>query len=255
MSRYLSIFGAFSLMLAVCLLALELDPGYPAPRITVRWAPDVTDASRIWIERAREFRVPLHREGRTWSYALLNESPGNIARLLDDPRIADTHLIDRKTFTVFPDAPRGPNRTRHINRIPIFHYLGPLLPQLIGVSVALGVIGFLATLRGRLSCDWRRGLHGAWRRIRTRQFAGGAAAVLLLCMLAVQVDPGRPAPNIRIRWIPGAEGEQRVELERAFHLIDAESLGRRTWSYQLMDDSRENIAAILTHPLIEDTAQ
>ena len=71
----------------------------PPDRIQVRWMP-AADMER----RQLETRYRLH-EGvargdpadRTWLYEIRDVSRENLRALIDDPRVADTHLVDRAT--------------------------------------------------------------------------------------------------------------------------------------------------------------
>lgn len=61
-------------------------------------------------------------------------------------------------------------------------------------------------------------------------------------------------PSIAIRWAPAADDRARAlaEAELGLHLERAR--GDRTWQYELPDGSRETVAAVVNHPLVEDTA-
>lgn len=79
----------------------RIEPLQPPPpdRIQVRWTPDA-DMERQQIET----RYGLHdavTQGdpadRTWLYEIRDVSRENLRALIDDPRVADTHLVDRAT--------------------------------------------------------------------------------------------------------------------------------------------------------------
>lgn len=63
-----------------------------------------------------------------------------------------------------------------------------------------------------------------------------------------------PRYVINVRWTPAATAQERTETETALHLTRVRFLGDRTWQYELIDSSAVNVAAIVRHPLVEDTA-
>lgn len=64
-----------------------------------------------------------------------------------------------------------------------------------------------------------------------------------------------PAASIRVRWREDATPATRAQLERAFLLVHrvAHEGSTRTFRYDLLDTSRSNIEALVTHPAVEDT--
>lgn len=81
-----------------------------------------------------------------------------------------------------------------------------------------------------------------------------AAVILVVSGLALLglgwLAPG--PPRINIRWTPQTTEESRVTNERALRLIDGVPVGERTWSYVLLDTSRDHVGEILDHPAVED---
>lgn len=80
-------------------LPLEVRPVYLPDKVQVRWAP-ATDAERSRLEA----RYTLHdgvaqgdASARTWLYDVDDASRPNLRALIDDPKVADTHLVDRAT--------------------------------------------------------------------------------------------------------------------------------------------------------------
>ena len=74
-------------------------PPPPPDRIQVRWTPDA-DAERQQLEARYQLHDGLTRgdpADRTWLYEIDNASRSNLRALIDDPRVADTHLVDRAT--------------------------------------------------------------------------------------------------------------------------------------------------------------
>lgn len=75
------------------------------PRVSVRWQPTMTDAERLALEQRHDLRngKPDDHADSVWRYELGDWSRDAVARLVNDPAVADTHYIDRSTYAV--DAP------------------------------------------------------------------------------------------------------------------------------------------------------
>jgi hypothetical protein len=69
-------------------------------RVNVRWVDNITDETRKGLEARHGLLKPEHVDDATWSYVLASEDREAIARLVDDPAVADTHGIDRAAHTV-----------------------------------------------------------------------------------------------------------------------------------------------------------
>jgi hypothetical protein len=95
------------LVAGVALFTWRVVPPAIAPRINVRWAPDVSDARRAVAEQQFSLRRGELREGRTWAYDLADISRANIRALVANPAVEDTHYINRTAGTVWRTAPRG----------------------------------------------------------------------------------------------------------------------------------------------------
>jgi hypothetical protein len=61
-------------------------------------------------------------------------------------------------------------------------------------------------------------------------------------------------PVVNVRWVAGIDDEQRAHAERQLHVLPERFLGERTWQYELFDSSIAAVQAIVTSPLVEDTA-
>lgn len=101
----LLIIAAASWALAVSATRLHLADIPSTQRINVRWARDVSAAGRTQVERERGLHSGVEQEARTWSYLLHDQSRDNIARLVHDPRVEDTHNLDRTRYFVRLDRP------------------------------------------------------------------------------------------------------------------------------------------------------
>ena len=92
---------AFSVSLAFCYTTYDPIP----PRVNVRWSEDVAPRQRVALEAAYRLAQPEYADGTTWSYGLLDTSTGNIQRLVQDPAVDDTHMIERRTFELTEPPP------------------------------------------------------------------------------------------------------------------------------------------------------
>jgi len=79
------------------------------------------------------------------------------------------------------------------------------------------------------------------------------AAGLLVVLWGAYWLTREPAPAINVRWREGTTAMQRAELERQYLLVRPAAGHERTFTYDLLDTSRPNLAAILHEPGIEDT--
>jgi hypothetical protein len=63
----------------------------------------------------------------------------------------------------------------------------------------------------------------------------------------------QPQAIVHVRWPAGISDADRARAESDLHLAPHRDIEDRTWQYNLLDRSPENIQAILAHPLVEDT--
>jgi hypothetical protein len=63
----------------------------------------------------------------------------------------------------------------------------------------------------------------------------------------------QPYLIIHVRWPRGISDDDRSRLETELHLAPHRDIGDHTWEYNLLDRSPESVAAIVRHPLVEDT--
>jgi Bacterial membrane protein YfhO len=63
----------------------------------------------------------------------------------------------------------------------------------------------------------------------------------------------QPHTIVHVRWPEGINDADRARAESELHLAPHRDIGDRTWQYNLLDRSPENVVAILAHPLVEDT--
>jgi len=71
----------------------------------------------------------------------------------------------------------------------------------------------------------------------------GAALLLVLAVFTIRVPAPPPAvaPLIGVRWAPSVDAGGRAAREASFRLRRGEPHSDRTWSYDLLDTSRDNI--------------
>jgi hypothetical protein len=78
------------------------------------------------------------------------------------------------------------------------------------------------------------------------------SAGILLTFACAYYLTYEPAPRIRIRWRAGLEPARRTALERRFLLVNPNPFEDR-FAYDLLDTTRDNIAAIVDERDIQDT--
>ena len=78
-------------------------------------------------------------------------------------------------------------------------------------------------------------------------------AVLLGAAVITRLATLESAPVVHVRWRADVSDSARAATESEHLLANPIATDARTYAYDLMDFSSENIRAIVTHPLIEDT--
>jgi hypothetical protein len=159
-------------------------------RVNVRWAEGVDDESRVRLEAQHGLLKPEHVEGSTWSYVLANEDREPLARLVDDPAVADTHGIDRAARKVDISEPLFVRLQRWIpllrtdiapgiftrdNALACYYYVTFALP-----FIGLGMLAWVA-----------------WQGTATRAEMAVAGMTTVLCLIIVQTLV-RGSPDSRI---------------------------------------------------------
>ena len=92
------------------------------------------------------------------------------------------------------------------------------------------------------------------RRFRLPLLAGaGLLAALAILNLRVAAPLPGEAPLIRVRWTASVDDTQRLSRESALRLRRGALHADRTWNYDLLDASTENIRALVADPAVEDT--
>ena len=79
------------------------------------------------------------------------------------------------------------------------------------------------------------------------------ALLVVVLPLAARTVAGPRGAIVHVRWQESLAPEARQMLESTFHLTAAERLDDRTWRYELLDLSSENIRSLVRHEAAEDT--
>ena len=138
---------SFVLSLVVCYVVYDPIP----PQVHVRWREGVSPSQQVSLEVAYGLSKPEHTEGTTWSYSLIDTSTENIQRLVQDPAVDDTHMIDRVTFELVEPPPA-----------PLFVLLLSLaLSGIVGVTVA-SMVAAVARLRRPIQPGSALGRYVTW---------------------------------------------------------------------------------------------
>ncbi len=77
------------------------------PIVNVRWDPALSDAQVAEGEARHRLLRRAEVGPRSWRYELTRWSASDVETLVRDPAVADTHGIDRSTFTLDAGAPEG----------------------------------------------------------------------------------------------------------------------------------------------------
>lgn len=80
------------------------------PEINIRWQDSTDPAIRAALERRFKLRPAEQVAPNAWRYELTDASRETREALVRDTNVADTHFVDRTTFELWSDAPRGPRR-------------------------------------------------------------------------------------------------------------------------------------------------
>jgi hypothetical protein len=98
---------------ALCLpLAGRMIAGTRGAEIHVRWQSSVDESTRRSLESRFRLADGQRLGGATWRYDLTDPRPDNIRALVNDAQVADTHDLDRSTYSITPSAVRTDRRQR-----------------------------------------------------------------------------------------------------------------------------------------------
>lgn len=125
-------------------------------RINVRWTADASDEARRDRERRYGLTRPMPDEGTTWSYVPADTGRDNVAALVADSLVDDTHGIDQQHSEVaiaeslFRRAQRRFPALRMQIAPGVFTF-GNALAWLYYVTLALPVVALVTLIRRRAS--------------------------------------------------------------------------------------------------------
>jgi hypothetical protein len=105
--RIMALAVASLVMLPVATGIRLASPSPFAPRVHVRWAAGIPDDQRGELERRFSLVEGRQRDAETWEYDLLDVSPTSVQALIADPRVTDTHYLDRARGEFDAAAPPG----------------------------------------------------------------------------------------------------------------------------------------------------
>jgi hypothetical protein len=88
---------------------------------------------------------------------------------------------------------------------------------------------------------------------RRRRLLGAAAALTALSMVAVWFLTAGPARAVQVRWNPDVGNAERIFHEWRWKLAGGLWREGTTWSYSILDTSRDNVSRIVRSPAVLDT--
>ena len=156
-------------------------PPPPPNRVQVRWASEV---DRTALEEQYTLHNGVQRgdaADHTWLYEIRDVRTENLRALVNDPRVADTHLVDRRAFRLVPQERR---LTRLRRQIPVIG----LFTLSLSVSTAAAFV-YYAFLAVSIATVWMvlRSPRASDRLLRPHIIAG--AVMTLLVAIIVLREP------------------------------------------------------------------
>jgi hypothetical protein len=83
--------------------------------------------------------------------------------------------------------------------------------------------------------------------------AGVFAALVLAALGTGYYLTVEPAPLVNVTWRESVTAARRQQLENRLRLVRPEFLRGRTYQYDLLDTSRENVGTLVLDPEVENT--
>ena len=224
--------------------AAQVLDGSLAHYVHIRWHQDITPEH----QQDLEWQHGLRRrsvEGRSYEYAIVNESSWNIRALRDNPFVEDSQDLDRGRSAMAESASAGGPRNGWAWRWGLEGYL-PEVTTWARRLLPLGVLILLCSRpvvplympAVRLLLDVRR------RRRRRAVGIGLAVAGGALLWIAGPILRGAPSPTVVVRWDDGVSPNARDAREARYHLREQFDEGDTLFSYDLIDDSAATVRAI-----------
>jgi hypothetical protein len=194
--------GVAAAIAAVGLIAAWHLTSRPAPIIHVRWADDVGSSERVLQEARFKLVKERRMEGTSWSYTLLDSSRDNVRALVESPAVGDTHEINRGTFTVNEQAPRGSEVEWAGSGLPVLG--SPIgFDVVLILLIALAALSFASTGVIGLASIAEAAADTALAHPRPGLFCGVVVALGVLTFtpslspLVVRAPMGRPVDTVR----------------------------------------------------------
>ena len=152
----------------------------------------------------------------------------------------------RPTFEGIPEASRGPARADLLGLLGVEYLVACEPPNaerwsLLGSHDGVGIYRSVSPLARAF---WTCAPQPVGRKeieFRLRHSSYDANVVL------------QPHLIFNVRWPPGIADADRARTESALGLAPHRDIADRTWEYNLLDRSLQNVEAIVRHPLVEDT--
>ena len=142
---------AFVLFAACLPFAARMLAGPRGAEVHVRWQPSVDERARAALEDRFHLADGQQLDQYTWRYDLIEPSRDNVRALVIDPAVADTHDIDRPSYSLMPSTARTFRRQRLPGGadavVATADWLAITLVTLAGVLIVLGVSGRAPTPR------------------------------------------------------------------------------------------------------------
>ena len=177
-------------VLSLALVWADLTMSVRDQRIGVRFVDGITDEGRLQLEQTLGLVDAERQEGSKWGYRMADPSRDRVARLVQDPMVADTDHVARQAFRVELDRPDIPSWVRH------------LLEVLPGRALAIGfpLVTLLLTVAGRrhLAPVLIRGLQRAG--LTTAQGVSLAATFLVMVVAFFVFADNEPQWDERAHW-------------------------------------------------------
>jgi hypothetical protein len=132
-------------VLVVCGVAYSITRERP-PIVNIRWRAGIESTHRRELQQRHALRDCEPAGDRTDRCELLDTSRANLARIIADPEIEDTHRIQRATLTIAPDADKGRHMTWIAYRVPLLRQPRAIETVLLA-AFALILCGFVPRRR------------------------------------------------------------------------------------------------------------
>ena len=136
--RWILAGAAWTIAVAVVGLHL-LEP--PSRRINIRWSGSASQEDIARLEQELALGGGELQEGRTWQYTLRDASRENIARIVAQPSIDDTHYLDREQLALVQELSAVPPWMRSLRQALAVRFGST---SLLWAGLTFGLIGLSA---------------------------------------------------------------------------------------------------------------